>query len=265
MFKNNMTPNSLPERVFQVGIYLSKSAASITDLRKTFTLEDGKSEVISETLTAARELNLLVETGSNYSLNVSPDVFKSIDSFRMYCNSIVFSNPSDLFYKVTQVMLNLYETKEGRGYTNTSFTSTKFEGYMRERVLSMNNISQNMRGWRFWASFLGLGVITKINKDTFVFMPNMYINLKDAISNSHIPSGIYTIREFLEYIEPFCSEALPDPGSMTFNMGMSNGLRCLNDFNDAIVTSENDAKETWMINEIKTHKLQSSVSHIQIK
>ncbi len=265
MFKNNMTPNSLPERVFQVGIYLGKNAASLSDIRKYFTLEEGKSDAVSDTLTAARELDLLTESGNNYALNVSPEVFKSMDSFRLYCNSKVFSNPNDLFYRVTQEMLNLYETKEGRSYTGVSFTSGKFESYLRDRVLSMNNISQNMRGWRFWASFLGLGVITKPNKDAFVFMPNMYVNLKDAIFNSNIPSGTYTIREFLNYIEPFCDVAFPASGNMQFNLAMSNGLRCLNDLNDAKVTSENDAKETWLVNEIKTHKIQSSVSHIQIK
>ena len=264
MFKNSMTPNSLPERVFQVGVYLSQNAASFSELREYFTLDDSKSDVISETLTAARELDLIIETGSNYSLNVKPGVFESMDSFRVYCNSKVFFDNKDLFYRVSQVMLNLYETKEGKSYTGVSFTSAKFESYLRDKILSMNNISQNMRGWRFWASFLGLGVITK-QKDSFIFMPNMYINLKDAITNSNIPSGTYTIREFIKYIEPFCSEALPEPGSMQFNLGMSNGLRCLNDFNDAIVTSENDAQETWLISEIKTHKLQSSVSHIQIK
>lgn len=265
MFKNNMTPNSLPERVFQVGTYLSKNAASLSDIRKYFTLDEGKSDAVSDTLTAARELDLLTESGNNYALNVSPEVFKSMDSFRLYCNSKVFADHNDLFYRVTQVMLNLYESKEGRSYTGISFTSSKFENYMRDRVLSMNNISQNMRGWRFWASFLGLGVITKPNKDAFVFMPNMYVNLKDAITNSNIPSGTYTIREFLSYVEPYCSVAFPENGNMQLNLAMSNGLRCLNDLKDAIVTSENDAKETWLVNEIKTHKIQSSVSHIQIK
>lgn len=264
MFKNNMTPNSLPERVFQLGVYLSKNASSLSDLRKYFTLDDVQSDAVSDTLTAARELDLLVENGSNYALNVSPDVFETIDTFRSYCNSKVFMDSRDLFYRVSQVMMNLYETKEGKSLTATSFTGPKFEAYMRERVLSMNNISQNMRGWRFWASFLGLGVITVHNKN-FVFMPNMYINLKDAICNSKIPSGTYTIREFLNYIEPYCKFAFPETGNLEFNLGMSNGFRCLNDLGFAIVTSENDAEETWMINEIKTHKLHSTVSHIQIK
>ena len=264
MFKKNMTPNSLPERVFQLGTYLSKNAASLADLREYFTLDSVKSDALSDTLTAARELDILIETGTNYSLKVSPSVFESMSAFRTYCNSKVFADHNDLFYKVSQVMLNLYETKEGRSYTGVSFTSTKFESYIREQVLSMNNINQNMRGWRFWASFLGLGMITK-QKENFIFMPNMFINLQDAIVNSQIPSGIHTIREFINYIEPYCSEALPEPGSMKFNLGMSNGLRCLDDFNIAKVTSENDAQETWIISEIKTHKLQSTVSHIVIK
>ena len=79
MFKNSMTPNSLPERVFQVGVYLSQNAASFSELREYFTLDDSKSDVISETLTAARELDLIIETGSNYSLNVKPGVFESMD------------------------------------------------------------------------------------------------------------------------------------------------------------------------------------------
>lgn len=260
-----MTPNSLPERVFQIGTYLGKNAASLSDLREYFTLDTVKSDALSDTLTAARELDLLNETGTNYSLKVNPIVFESMETFRTYCNSKVFSDRDGLFYKVSQVMLNLYETREGRSFTSVSFTSGKFESYLRERVYSMNNISQNMRGWRFWASFLGLGVITKPKKDIFIFMPNMFINLQDAITNSKIPSGTYTIREFINYIEPFCGEALPEPGSMQFNLGMSNGLRCLDDFNIAKVTSENDAQETWIISEIKTHKLQSTVSHIQIK
>ena len=164
-------------------------------------------------------------------------------------------------------MLNLFETEDGRKAACYSFTNDSFEPYMRN-LFPMENISPKMRAWRFWASFLGLGIVCEYIRDKNTintFLPNMYVNLKDAKRNSAIPAGTYTISEFMKYTTPYCSEAFPENGIKKLNLGLANGLRELQDRKDAIVTCENDAKETWIINSNPTHQITDAVTHITIK
>ena len=200
MFKNSMVVGALPERVFQIGKYLSKKTVSRLDLNNYFTLseEDKSGSYLLDSLTAARELGILNENGENLSLAVNPSIFKTKKDFRRYCNSIVFKDSSSLFYNVSKIMINLYETQKGREISRESFSSGIFANYI-ENIYSFTNIEMGMRAWRFWASFLGLGIISYANQK-FCFMPNMAINLQDAIINSEIPDGEYTISDFLAAI-----------------------------------------------------------------
>lgn len=264
MFKNSMAVGALPERVYQIGKYLSKKAAGRSDLNTYFTLneKDASGGYLGESITAARELGLINELGSNLSLAVDPMVFKTRDSFRRYCNAVVFKNSSDLFYNVSRIMVNLYETKIGRKMSRESFTSEEFATYIRN-IYSFSNTAMGMRAWRFWASFLGLGIIANVNKK-FLYIPNMAVNLKDAIANASIPAGEYTIAEFLRYIQPFCNEALPDDGNHYFNLAMSNGLRELHDNGVVKISYKNDTKESWRIHDVPLHSLRNEISHITI-
>lgn len=265
MFRNSMAVGALPERIYQIGQYLSKKASSRKDLNIYFTLsaEDASGTYLGDSITAARELGLLNEQGSNISLGVDPAIFKTMDSFRRYCNSVVFREPSDLFYNVSRIMVNLYETKEGRALSGESFTSEKFANYI-NGIYSFDKTADGMRAWRFWASFLGLGIVVNMS-NKFIFLPNMAVNLKDAISNSAVPSGEYTISQFLNYIRPFCNEAMPEEGSRNFNLAMSNGLRELHDQGIVKITYKSDTKESWHLQDVPLHPLKSEISHITIK
>lgn len=260
-----MTVYSLPARVYELSAMLVKRAYTYQELMDNLT-RGQKTDYLTETLTAAKELDLILQNGNNLSLNVDSEILNSIATFRRYCNSKVFRNQTDIFYRVTNIMLNLYDDPKAKQYLKYSFTSDgvhEFQEYLSSKT-NIGNCAQNMRAWRFWASFLGLGVIHNYS-NKFIFLPNMYVNLIDAIDNAKIINGKYTASEFIHIISPYCGEALPDKGNNNLNLALSNAFREANKNEKLIILNELDAKEKWHLHKATSENLGTEFSHIEIK
>jgi hypothetical protein len=226
MFKehyDNMRPGPTPERVLAV----SKLAACINGTRDEvikasllYTQNSTASEIdtIRKSIDTAKELGILEEKDGTIKSIVDDKVLSNYMTFRKYVSNCVFSVTSTTFFKVTE----WYITKNEKVMDNE-----KWEVIAASAVSDgIENISENdILGWRFWASFLGIGYIH--NK---ILIPNMYIRICDLIeqadweTNNRIPAN-----DFVKWLYSKAPECKINNTETTPSLAMSNGLRTLHE------------------------------------
>ena len=142
-----------------------------------------------------------------------------------------------------------------------SVSSGPIVKYMRES-LGISVFEDDMRAWRFWASYLGFGYL----HDMFV-MPNMYQYLKAMISVAPIEKEKeYTIGEFIEIIRPYTDVAISNIGAdKKFGLALSSGLRLLNDRDEIVLSHKLDSKNVWFLYEDDLHSIKSTVTHVTVR
>lgn len=268
MFKNGIGAYATPIRVFHLCNFISNTTDTYSrkKLKEELFPSNDEERMFAQPVQLAVEIGLIEDDGSNLrasSLAKESKILTSMNNFRKYCNSIAFSNNDDLLYKVSSVMLKLYDSPDTVPFLRENFTiAPKFIEYISNHI-NMVNVPDNMRGWRFWASFLGLGLVH--NDKGFSFLPNMYMNLLDSIENTKLADGIYTIADFIERLSPYISEALPDnPNDHHLCLGLSNGLRSLHDNGHITLSHELDAKDVWYLTEMPNHSIPSTITHIRV-
>lgn len=266
MFKTRINDDATPIRVYNLCSLASKDQHSLAEARQKLYPAPEDAAVFTSVSQVARELELIENDKETIKIVNSENIYSALESitkFRRYCNKRAFVDKDDLFFRVSSVMLKIYDIPETKSLIKDSFTSSKFVAYMSNR-LNMVRTVQNIRNWRFWASFLGLGLVHNAD-NRFCFLPNMYTNLLDSIENAKLADGIYTIADFIERLSLYISEALPDnPNDHHLCLGLSNGLRSLHDNGHITLSHELDAKEVWYLTEMPNHSIPSTITHVRV-
>ena len=258
MFKEKMVTPAIPERVYALCKIVEERPAKVSELREKMEPKFlGQSTAyFSDYRQAAEELKLISISDNMVSLAVDHDVVKSITSMRRYVNGILEEFNGSQFYLVTQKYFELGNQILHENTPNVAAMAQKFSDLTNTQV-----DAPAMRGWRFWASFLGFGFL----QDMYL-IPNAAVFLEDAIENAGLMKNKkYSFGEFVEKILPYSRIILSDsPSNHQINYGVSNGLRTLHDSGRIYLEHILDQEDLWNLYPMKAHMRPSTVTHITL-
>lgn len=262
MFGNKMKTAAIPERVYTICCVLIKKSLGKAELKEAVepkVYQEGSTSYFIDAYEAALELELIYEIETMVHLNIEAKHLIDMHNFRKLIMPLAFNKKTSMFYKVTKAYLNANE--EVFGYMGFS-TMNRF---IQEKIEEPMNITKDdMLAWRFWSSFLGLGIL---HNDS-ILIPNMYKQLADVLEIIECESGKeYTAGEFLAMLIPYCSFAIDlNKTDKQLNLGLSNGLRMLHDMGKIEIKNELDAIGVWHLYKIEEHTmLQSRFSHVRVR
>lgn len=130
------------------------------------------------------------------------------------------------------------------------------------KVIGKPVYEDDMRAWRFWATYLGLG-----NLHDMLLLPNMYTYLKAVLAVCNIKKGEeYTFADFVAAIKPYAEIGLSDiDGNKKINLAMSSGLRALHDEGIIQLSHKLDSGDMWFLYEAELHPIKSTVTHVTVR
>ncbi len=242
MFVGNMVTEAIPARVFALyRIVSSKKELQRSELQAFMEppeIYEGNS-YFPAILKAATELKLVNIQDNSVSLLVSKEEIKSIDDFRRYAISILPDYEEEQFWKCTNVIVNMNEDI----YKYGAISDSDMLNYMSNEV-GQNISAPMMRGWRFWAQFLGFGYM-----NGFSFLPNAYVYVKNVISLMGLEKNKeYEIddfmAQFMHYGKIMLSSSL---SSKNLNIAMSSALRQLHDSGEIVLKHGSDQDMKWIL------------------
>lgn len=251
-----MATQAIPERVYTLCKIVEKSGMSSSEVKEkmepSYLKQD--SSYFGYYRLAAEELQLISTTDNIITLIVDPSVIKTMESMRRYCNKQLDRFREGPFYKVTKIYFEL-----GNRVLHGEQNVANMVPVMYQNGVSVD--SMEMRAWRFWASYLGFGYLQGM-----FLMPNVDVFLSDLIETSGLEKNYsYTVSQFLEKIRPH-SDIIIDPTNpeKSFNFGVSNGFRTLQ--NQGLIKMENimDQGETWNLYHIDALSTNETVTNITI-
>ena len=262
MFQGRIETMPIPERVFELCKITAESPAPLADIREKLEpsqMTDSATAYFGSILTAAKELKLIEQTEDDKLIYCGDrKMLQKISSFRRYCNSVVFQDQSTTFYQIAVRFLD--SNLEWLRFS--SLTSEDVMDDLRKNTAIEKVIQDDLRGIRFWMSFLGFGLI--FEKGSIVFLPNMYTALKDFLSMAKLEKKHeYTMSEFCEALMPYAHVALHGVAeSHTLNYAMSAALRMMNDAKEIELRRNPDSQEVWNLYPQEDHAFISEVTHI---
>lgn len=262
MFDNNIKTEPIPERVFELCQMVSKE--DLNDKLAKERMEPTEINPSSSTYYSSirdvcvKELQLISKENDILKFIGDKKILKDMNSFRKYCNSIVFNNTDTYFYKIANCYLE--SNDEWLKYKTLTDVNIRREIQDKSKILLVNE--QMILGMRFWISFLGFGYIQEGN--AMYYLPNMYVALQDFCELSNLEKNKeYSVKEFLDEIYSFASVALKETrDSKTFNLAMSIALRQMHDKNEITIKKNLDSKETWNLFKDETHEFTEKFTHI---
>lgn len=207
MFKNEykITTEAIPERVFCLYRIVNKDKEiSKKELKNKMIpddIDEGKdSNYFKYSLVVAEELNLVREEGNSIFINSQINYMENIQDFRKYVNSILIQQYSNgPFSRVTKDIFD----------ANRKVLEYNTVSEMANLVKNVETQATTMNGWRFWASFLGFGLLGLNKKDNTSFIPNCYQFIVDILPLTELKKGtLYTIDEFVSAITPYAQLVL---------------------------------------------------------
>ncbi len=262
MFGNRMQTSAIPERVYALCREVASKPIDENSLKLLLEPQNlgGKTPYFGYVRTAAEQLQLINTKENTISLAVDKDVVKSIDSMRRYINTHLETVSDSLFYKVTQGYLDM--GTEVLAHNSVSKMSDLMGLNIGEKV-----IEDDMRAWRFWMAFLGIGYMHDSQAGAAgILLPNTAVFLRDIIESLKLKKkSEYRIDEFVDLVMPYARIALHNAvDTKTFNYGFSNAIRMLNDLGVIKAEHRLDAKEIWSMHPCGGHDLETTVTHITI-
>lgn len=241
MFTGNMVTEAIPARVYSLyKIAISKKDITRNEIQSMMEppeIYEGTS-YFSAIFKTALELKI-IDTQDNLVIPlVSRDEMKTIDGFRKYAISKLNMFEDEQFFQVTNVIVNLNEHIYKYSLTDSDLLN----------ILSQqtgNQITAPMiRGWRFWAQFLGLGYMNNMS-----FLPNAYVFVKNVLSLLNLEKNKeYAIDDFMLMFEQYgkvLSGNLQQERNM--NIALSSALRQLHDNNEIELRYRSDAEKRWIL------------------
>lgn len=256
MFKNAMNTESIPERVFAL-YQLVKLEKRISTANARNLMEQNPSDgYFNKFKETAIELEILIEEDGQFLiLNNQIEIFENIDDFRRYVVLNLSKYNQGNFYKATKRFLSF-----NLDYLN-EVTNIGHRNFM--DMVKISDVKE-IRGWRFWASFLG--IVTLNGSDRMLCIPNPTRYLSILIDNSNLEiSKKYSVAEFVSELGP-SAQLLLNSNENSFNYGLSSALRILYDLGRIELIEEKDTKEQWKIYSFPAHKYRNLyVTHLMVK
>ena len=242
MFVGNMVTEATPNRVYSLyRIASSKkelNRVEVQGMMEPKGIYNGSS-YFSAILKAAVELSL-VEVQDNIVIPlVQKERLKNIDDFRLYVISKLADFQDEQFYKCTNMMVNMNE--EVYKYSSISYSEML---NMISESINQQLTEPMIRGWRFWAQFLGFGFMNNM-----AFLPNAYtfvkcvLKLLELDKNKEYKIDDFMIR-FSQYGKILSGNLNPD---RNMNIAFSSGLRELHDNGEIELIYSSDAESRWVL------------------
>ncbi len=208
MFKenpDNMRMEPTPERVLSICRILSHESMTHEELRAAMTLgQNGVDEIdqVNKSISVAKDELGLIDTKNNRLQYIeNAEIIASPDNFRKYVASKVFLKKSSTFVMFSKWYISQNER---------IFSLKKWEVMAKtcgSEISDLSAVNENaVLGWRFWASFLGLGYLSGT-----VMIPNMKTRLQDILATVFSESFEYdqSVRatDFIAWLTPKLPEA----------------------------------------------------------
>lgn len=179
MFKTNPDPMRMeptPERVYSLCRLVAYKKMTKEELLNALTLgsnDEKAKELFQLTLSVALdELHILHNKDNYIELLVSKEVLSSPSSFRRHISGKVFHQTDTTFFLFTKWLIS--QNDKIFNLTNWEVIAKTCADENRE----LSKINENaVLGWRFWATYLGLGYLSGT-----MFLPNMKIRLQDLLA-----------------------------------------------------------------------------------
>lgn len=266
MFDNIIKTEPIPERVYELCKIVSKGDVEDKIVKERMEPKainpqgnsQGSNYYNSIREVCVQELKLITKEGEILSFVGDKKILKDIESFRKYCNSIVFNNKNSNFYKIAVCFLDSNDS--WLKYTTLSNPMIRRDIEKKAKISSVDD--RMMLGMRFWISFLGFGYIQE--SGSMYYLPNMHIALQDFCEFTEFEKNKeYTVSEFISMISNSASVALENAKeTMRFNLAMSNALRQMHDSKEIVLKKALDSKETWELYPDETHEFTDKITHI---
>jgi hypothetical protein len=259
MFKehyDHMRPGPTPERVLAICRILSSNPLTEEEMKDRIYLTKTAATKFGDewdAVKAAAELGLISFKDNVYSLSVDPNQIATVDAFRRAVATRAFSNKKSTFFRISQWYI---------GSNDAVFNASNWEDKAAAAVKAgIDKIRDNdMLGWRFWASFLGLGYVHGTE-----LIPNMYIRVRDVLATEFVKSFAFEeeipAADFFAWLLTKIPEAKMEDN--TINLALSNAIRTLRDMDEVAPVALMDAVPMYLYNlpEDPTNK----ISHIIVK
>lgn len=217
---DRMPPEATPERLYAFCTWVLTHPAPRQELEKQFVMQDvfgQQASIFSLTMKAAEELGLLVVNDGVVRVSAPAVAFEGYTPFRRYMARIVFDNPDTTFYKFSE----WYLTQNEAIYSNVNWDSVAAKA----DADNVKVVGQDLLGWRWWASFLGLGYLHGT-----ILISNLFTRIQDCLEEVDLKLGreeaIPAVR-FIEWLESNCPETRMSRRERTLGLGVSNALRVL--------------------------------------
>ena len=259
MFEDRMKASAIPERVYSLCQAVKSRSMLESDLRELLEPSGlgGTTKYFGTVRDAAKQLGLISIKEGNISLAVESKYVYSYDSMREYiiCNIDAISD--GLFFKVSQEYISMNE----QVFRYKGVSEAALVEHM-SKMIGFPVYEDDMRAWRFWATYLGLG-----NLHDMLLLPNMYQYLKAVLVVIKMKKGEeYTFSDFISAIKPYTEIGLADLDSnKKINLAMSSGLRALHDEGIIQLSHKLDSGDAWFLYEAELHSIKSTVTHVTIR
>jgi len=272
MFDDNIRVESVPMRVYEFCRIASSGPVSMDEMASKMIPESlfdstnyGTAKgYLKPVYGAAEELKLVQKDEAKKVHYIGQkDTVSTLDSFRRYCNSVVWKNKNTRFYRLAKMFLE--SNLEWLKYSSFSSSPEIFAEIRSKTNDDDSSLVTHLLGERFWLSFLGFGYV--LEKPGMTFLPNMYIALKDFIVLSGVEKNReMPIREFLEKIKSVSDVYLEKVDEThQFNYAFSSALRELHDNREIVLKRNPDSKENWNLYYQSSHEFPKEISHVIIK
>lgn len=254
---DHMRPGPTPERVLAICRLLIANSLTEEEIRERIYLTKTPTTKIGEefrnSINTAMELGLVSFKDNTYILSVPAEHLSTTVAFRRIVAKRVFSNKNSTFFRVSQWYV---------GSNESVFAYLNWEDKAAAAVKAgIDKITENdMLGWRFWASFLGLGYIHGTE-----MIPNMYIRVRDVLATEF--SQVYAYGEEIpaDIFFAWLFDRIPEArmADDSINLALSSAIRTLRDMDEVAPLSLMDAVPMYLHNlpEDTTNK----ITHIVVK
>jgi len=268
MFFSPIKTEPIPERVLSISqIVADKGPIDEKELDRILIpskLSTAKTSYFAPVFETAKELELV---GYNEEKKVvftgNKEDIKSLATFRVFCNSVVFKDKSSDFYKIISCFLEAND--EWLSYSSVTTDPEIIRIINAETGIPSLKLEKDViLGVRFWINFLGFGFFQEQAK---VFLPNMYTALKDFMVLGDIEKDKeYSVEEFLNNLHSGSAVALKNSKlTLKLNLAMSNALRLLHDNKEIELKKHLDSEKTWHLFTNDDHEFTSEITHIIVK
>lgn len=251
MFTGAMQTEPIPARVFALyKIVSDKKSIKRSDLKELMepaSLNADKTGYFSIILATAEEIGIVNEVDNIVSPAVPKEDMKTMNDLRQFVANELENFSDGHFYKATDAMLNINEFV----LKNGNIADLAIRNRISEVTGELYSAPE-MRGWRFWASFLGFGTIQNM-----VYLPNAYVFVKTILKNSGFDKNQQML--FSEFIEAIGSKYAPlikaTGGNQLLNLAFSNALQelHLNHEIELIDNKDRDTSQTWTLYPSQTY------------